>query len=112
MNTSNGSAQAALDYTALVNKLFTIPSGVTETTIYVPVNNESLYESTETLNLTLSNVRMPASPSLPTGSIVNDDQPPTISIGDVESNEAGAQLYDQPECQCGQCYRCALDDGL
>ncbi len=91
VNTSNGSAQAALDYTAQVNKLFTIPSGVTETTIYVPVNNESLYESTETLNLTLSNVQN-ASVAITSnvGSIINDDQPPTISIGDVESNEAGA----------------------
>lgn len=52
--TSNGTAKAGLDYTS-INGTLTFNPGVTSQVINVPILNDSLSESNESFNLTLSN---------------------------------------------------------
>src|SRR5688500_16538721 len=51
----NGSAAAPGDYTSATGTV-TIPAGLTSATFTVTINDDSIYESTESLNLSLSNV--------------------------------------------------------
>ncbi|MEQ9289543.1 MAG: Calx-beta domain-containing protein [Cyclobacteriaceae bacterium] len=54
INTSNGSAAAGADYTA-VSTTVTIPAGSTSATQDVSILDESIVEATESLNVTISN---------------------------------------------------------
>jgi subtilisin-like proprotein convertase family protein len=91
-STSNGTAVAGSDYTALANAPVTIPVGTTSGTITVPVVNDTQDEANETLTLTLSNpvnVSLPAAPAA-VGTILDDDASPDISIGDVTITEGNS----------------------
>ncbi|GAB4257862.1 MAG: hypothetical protein Kow0065_07350 [Methylomicrobium sp.] len=81
--TSNGTATAGSDYSARSQTL-TIPAGSLQATISVPVIDDSIVESNETLTLTLSN---PVNATLGTGSatgtiIDNDVSTPSLSKDD------------------------------
>jgi hypothetical protein len=97
--TSDGSATAGSDYAAKTGTL-TIAAGQTTGTITVAVNGDALYEADETVTMTLSS---PSGASFAgggatlaaTGTIVNDDAPPVLSIGDavlVEGNSGTSNL--------------------
>ena len=95
--TSNGSATAGADYTALASTI-TFPAGVTQRTVLVPITNDAILESPETLTVTLSNARLarggrgpdrdrrlPAPPATAIActasvTIVDDDQGGVISL--------------------------------
>jgi chitinase len=92
LSTSNGTAHAPADYTAVTNKLVTLAAGKTSQTVTVPLINDTLDEDNETFNVTLS---APQNATIdPVGGTaivtVNDnDAMPTIGIDDwqgVESN--------------------------
>lgn len=88
-NTSNGTAKSVQDYVAQINKIFTIPSGITETTIYIPVYDETLYEKNETFTLTISSVaNANVSVASNIGTILNDDTAPVLNISDATDNES------------------------
>ena len=79
--TSNGTATAGSDYTPISGTL-TFPPDQLSHTISVPILNDTLDESNETVNLALST---PVSATLSTTStlvlsIVDDDAPPTIQF--------------------------------
>jgi len=87
--TSDGTATSA-DYTAASGTV-TFAPGESTATVTVPTTDDALDEFDETLTLTLSN---PTNASLATasatGTIVDDDPPPTVSIGNASVAEGDA----------------------
>ena len=85
--TANGTATAPADYTAAGGQL-TFPAGTTTRTVTVAVVGDLLDEPSETFLVRLSN---PAGALLgdaqATGTIVDDDPTPVLSIGDVSVSE-------------------------
>jgi len=95
--TSNGTAMAGSDYTA-INGTLTIPAGNTSGTVTVSITGDTDVESDETFTLTLSN---PSGASLGTataiGTINNDDSAvlPSISLtdGSVTEGDIGTSNF-------------------
>ena len=85
--TANGTATAPADYTAAGGQL-TFPAGTTTRTVTVAVVGDLLDEPSEAFLVRLSN---PAGALLgdaqATGTIVDDDPTPVLSIGDVSLSE-------------------------
>ena len=85
--TSDVSALAELDYETRSGRL-TIPAGSTTGKIPVPVLDDVLDEPDETFTVTLSNpTNATVGDGTGTGTITDDDSPPTLSIGDVTVTE-------------------------
>ncbi len=88
--TSNGTAIAPGDYTALTNQLVTIPVGSSSVTLNVPIVGDTTDENDETFNVTLTApTNATINDGLGIGTILDDDPLPTISINDasvVEGN--------------------------
>ena len=86
------------DYVAASGTL-TIPAGQTSVTIFINVNGDIKVEPNETFTVTLSN---PSGASLgtsvATGTILNDDGVPSVTIGDVSQKEgnAGTTAFNFP----------------
>ncbi|MDE0644028.1 MAG: hypothetical protein OXH95_07880, partial [bacterium] len=81
--TLGGTAQAGSDYTAPTTLLVTIPSGSTTADVLVPILGDTLYEGGETVKLTLgtpTNAQVSSAAGSATGTIVDDDDPPSISV--------------------------------
>ena len=99
-STSDGTAQAPGDYTAVTNFPVTYTEGETGTkTVTVSIVNDAIYEGNETVNLSLSATQI-TSPDrinpIPNQAqanqsavltIVEDDPAPTFTIDDVSHNE-------------------------
>jgi hypothetical protein len=86
--TSDGTAAAGSDYQA-GNGTLTLSPGVTAGTIEVALTADSLDELDETFVLTLStpsNATLGTSSA--TGTILDDDAPPALSVGDVAVTES------------------------
>jgi hypothetical protein len=78
------------DYTA-VSGTVTIAAGATSATFNVPVLTDTLDEANETATLTLSNAsNATISDATGTLTIVDDDDPPSLSINDVSYTESGS----------------------
>ena len=90
--TSNGTATAGADYTAISATTLTFSPGQTTKTFNVAVLADSLDEANETVTLTLSSVSSTASISDATGTltITDDDATPSLSINDISHNETAA----------------------
>lgn len=87
--TSAGTATAATDYLT-TGATATIAVGATTTTFTVPVVQDALDEDDETFTMTLSggtNYTTLGSTLTATGTITDDDLPPTISIANVSAAE-------------------------
>lgn len=81
--TSNGTATAGSDYAAAAGTL-TFNPGETSKQIVVQVIGDTATELNETFGVALSNpVNASLGASTATGTITNDDGPPSITIGDV-----------------------------
>jgi len=87
--TSDGTATAGADYTAVTGQL-TFTPGVVSQTISVPVLSDTVDEDSETVFVTLSN---PASSTINDNqgelTIIDDDAPPNITVDDVSAPELG-----------------------
>ena len=88
--TSDGSALAGADYTAVDGKL-TFGASDTSKTFTVRTTEDSLNEDAETFTVTLSNQteEVTLSAGRVTGTITDDDDPPTVSIADGSGSEGG-----------------------
>lgn len=96
VTTSNGSASAPADYTALVAVQRTFNIGQTAQTVLVPINPDSIVEGAETFTVTLSNpVAATLGTAAATGTINNDDQA-TISVGAASVAEGNAGFATLP----------------
>ncbi len=94
LNSANGSAGAA-DYTAITNATVSFAaSSTTAQTVNVAINNDALDEPNETFGLTLSNLSATGNVTLgaggATGTIVDDDATPTLSISSPSGPEGNA----------------------
>lgn len=88
--TADFSTTAGVDYTAISGTL-TFSPGITSRTVTVLVNGDTQYENNEYLYLNLSNPSgVTLSRAQGTGTIVNDDAAPTLSINDVTVTEGDA----------------------
>ncbi|MGK0186205.1 MAG: hypothetical protein ACI9R3_001988, partial [Verrucomicrobiales bacterium] len=90
--TANGTATAGQDYTA-TNGSVTIPAGAQSVTIAVPIINDVLFEEDmETFTLTLSGAEnVTIVDGMATGTITDDEDPPTVAVGDVTIAENGGE---------------------
>ena len=79
--TANGTASAGSDYSGHAATARSIPAGQTTLTVNVPVLGDALHEVSETFTLNASSVVGATPGSLAaTGSIIDDDAAPTLSI--------------------------------
>jgi hypothetical protein len=79
--TGNGTATSPSDYAATSGTLTFLPEGQTTQSITVLVNGDTLSEANETFSLILSNpTNATITQSTATGTIENDDLPPSISF--------------------------------
>ncbi len=87
--TANQSAVGPEDYGLQAGTL-TFAPGVTSQSVGITVNGDSLQENTETFSVNLSNaVGAILSDAVGTGTILDDDVTPSISINDVTVTEGG-----------------------
>ncbi len=87
--TSNGTAIAAADYTA-GSGVITFPANFQSFTIVVPVLSDTLDEADETFTMTLSAPQGATfSDAVATGTILDDDPTPNISISGIRSFPEG-----------------------
>ncbi len=94
--TANGTATAGSDYTAKTGTL-TFTPGVTTQTVTVAVAGDTALEANETFTVNLSNAgATPIIDAQGVGTIINDDQLPTLSINNVSIAEgnAGTQILN------------------
>ncbi|WP_271783983.1 Calx-beta domain-containing protein [Aquimarina algiphila] len=87
--TSNGSATAGSDYTAISTTTLSFLAGESSKTVDITITGDQTVEIDETLTLTLSNptgTNVIIGDSTGTGTITNDDQA-TVTIADVALNE-------------------------
>ncbi len=98
VSTANGTATTADgDYDAQSGVLVTIPAGTLLKTFTVKVNHDDKFESDESVSVVLSG---PTGATLgaatASGTILNDDLRPTLSVGDFSKNEgnAGSTSFD------------------
>jgi uncharacterized repeat protein (TIGR01451 family) len=90
-STSDGSATQPADYTAVPDTTVTFTSGQTTKTVDVAVKGDTLDEDNETYTLGLSNATgATISDATGTGTITDDDDPPSLSIDDVTVTEGNA----------------------
>jgi Tol biopolymer transport system component len=86
-STSGGSAQSGTDFTAKSEPV-TIPAGSTAASLKVPTTQDALDEPDETMTVTLSD---PSGATIAdgtaTGTIVDDDPTPSVTIGDASASE-------------------------
>ena len=85
--TANGTATAGSDYVAASGTL-TFAAGTTTRTLPVTVNGDTTGEANETFPVNLSAASgATLADAQGTGTIVNDDSVPTLSIGDMSTTE-------------------------
>ncbi len=91
-NTSNGTAIAGSDYSA-VNGTLTFSPGVVTQTITVPITNDIMLENNETFNVNLLNpTNATIADNLGVGTIIDNDVAPTISSISSPGTTEGSNL--------------------
>ncbi|GEM_PF-2819040 len=88
-STSDGSAVAGTDFSS-TSGVGTIPIAGTTATISVPITGDTLYENDEAFSVSLaggSGYSVSGSTLSASGTIVNDDDAPTLAISDVNRTE-------------------------
>jgi CSLREA domain-containing protein len=84
---ANGTATTPADYTAVSGTL-TFAPGTSSQSIVVPVNGDTVLEASEAFQINLASAtNATIADGEGTGTIVNDDNAPAVSIGDVTVDE-------------------------
>ncbi len=97
VTSSNGSAIAGSDYTA-ISQTLTIPPGDLAVIFGAPITNDTIFENTETFTLTLGNAMnavLSAARTVETINIVNDDPQPIVQFSSAAysaGEDAGAAV--------------------
>ncbi len=92
--TSDGTAIAGNDYTETSDSVV-IPAGSTSATITIPVIGDTVYEGDETLTLTLTAATgATLANATATGTILNDDNEPSVSIANASVAEGNSGSTD------------------
>lgn len=89
--TEDGAAKSSKDYTGITSSI-TIPHGQGSVTIQIPINNDLLDENDEDFKVKLTsatNATISTSSGIGTGTIIDNDEAPTISIEDLSIAENG-----------------------
>ena len=91
-STADGSATAGQDYTGVPNGTVTILAGQTEADIDIAITDDQVFEGNEEFTVTLTGVSSgPASVNAAadegTGTIVEDETAPTVSVSNAQANE-------------------------
>ncbi len=92
-STSDGTASAPADYTAVSNQTITFNAGETSKVISIPIVTDSVDEADETFSVTLSNAsgaNISPTAGSATATIFDDDATPSLSIADssvIEGND-------------------------
>src|SRR5205085_9175241 len=95
--TSDGTAHAPADYTAVTDKVLTFAPAKTTQTVAVPLINDILDEDNETFNATLSapqNAAIDAVGGTAVVTINDNDAMPTVSIGDASTVEGNSSSHN------------------
>ncbi len=89
VSTSNGSASAGSDYTALSSKRVTFSGSAGEAeTVSIAINNDSVVEGSETLNVRMSNVSHNGVQITDTATVtISNDDSAAVTIADVSVSE-------------------------
>ena len=90
INTASGTATEGVDFESADGVAFIIPAGQTQATILVSVIEDTTFEADEQFAITATATdpsTVSNSIANGTGTILNDDAPPTLSINDVTANE-------------------------
>lgn len=97
VNSAPGTATSPADFTAISNQTVSFaPNSTASQTVNVTIANDALDENDENFTLTLSgltatgNVTLPAGTATATGTILDDDALPVLSIANVTQPEGNA----------------------
>jgi len=91
--TINASATGGNDFTPIAPTSLTIPAGDLSRTVTVTVTPDTIYELTETFVISLANlVNATYADGQGSGTIIDDDLPPTIDLGNATNAETNANL--------------------
>ena len=95
--TSNGTATAGADYTAVAATKLTFAAGETYKTVVVNINNDAAIEATETFNVNLSGASANATilDGVGVGTIIDNDTPAPLAAS-VQSAPASASVQMAP----------------
>lgn len=97
---SNNTAAAPADYVAAAQNVSFADGDTADKTVGITINDDTLDEANETVNLTLTSTNgAVSSPSTAILTIIDDDASPTISIGDataVTEGDAGSVTASFP----------------
>ena len=91
--TGDGGAEAGTDYTAAAGRTLTLGAGTAQGTFTIATTPDATDENDETFTVTLASPSANAklgSAQTATGTIVDDDGTPTVSIEDAEAEEGEA----------------------
>ena len=97
VNSASGTASSPADFTAISNQTVTFaPNSTASQTVNVTIANDALDEDDESFTLTLSgltatgDVTLPAGTATATGTILDDDALPVLSVANVTQPEGNA----------------------
>ncbi|MCY3666865.1 MAG: hypothetical protein OXH81_14485 [Gemmatimonadetes bacterium] len=96
VSTSDGTATAGTDYVAVSAQMVTIDKGEVSETVSIETLEDGLIEGPETFTLTLSNptnATIDTEAASATGTINDDDVPPSLSVSDASAEEGDPVVF-------------------
>ena len=106
--TSNGTATAGADYTAVTQTVSFADGDATNKTVAIPILDDMLVEANETVNLTLSSPTGGATLGNPATTVLtiidNDGPPPTLIDSYSEANQNGTATINGTRTAVGQIF--------
>ena len=90
-----GDTAEADDFMSVTNRSFTIPGGFEARPIPIDIHHDDRYEGDETFTVTISNpVNATIADATATGTIIDNETEPTLSIADASATEGDDMLFN------------------